>query len=58
MIEGSKLEYGNIENCKFDSDLRSKIGRLVTFRGKVTKIEYGNIDFEKVIIETVTSTRR
>jgi len=28
------------------------------FPGKVTKIEYGNIDFEKVIIETVTSTRR
>jgi len=26
--------------------------------GKVTNIEYGNVDFEKVIIETVTSTRR
>ncbi len=27
-------------------------------RGKVSKIEYGNVDFEKVIIETVTSTQR
>jgi len=26
--------------------------------GKVSKIEYGNVDFEKVIIETVTSTQR
>jgi hypothetical protein len=26
--------------------------------GKVSKIEYGNVDFEKVIIKTVTSTQR
>ncbi len=26
--------------------------------GKVTNIDYGNVDFEKVNIETVTSTRR
>jgi hypothetical protein len=24
MIEGVNIEYGNIENCKFDSVLRSK----------------------------------
>jgi len=29
-IEGVNIEYGNIKNCKFDSDLRSKIWRLVT----------------------------
>jgi len=29
-IEGSKLEYGIIEKCNIDSDLRSKIWRLVT----------------------------
>jgi len=32
--------------------------QLVSIVGKVTNIEYGNVDFEKVIIETVTSTRR
>jgi len=29
-IEGSKLEYGIIEKCNIDSDLWSKIWRLVT----------------------------
>jgi len=31
--------------------------RKAFFPGKVTNIEYGNIDFENVNIETVTSTR-
>jgi hypothetical protein len=29
-IEGGNIEYGNIEKCNIDSDLRSKIWRLVT----------------------------
>jgi len=34
-IEGSNIEYGNIEKCSIDSDLRSKNLRLVISK-KVT----------------------
>jgi len=39
-IEGIKLEYGIIEKCNIDSDLTSKIWRLVT-----SKKNDGNIEF-------------
>jgi len=51
-IEGSNIEYGNIEKCNIDSDLTSKIWRLVT-----SKKNDGNVEFsiENSKIETVTS---
>ena len=39
MIEGVNIEYGNIENCKFDTKLTSKMRWLVT-----SKINDGNIE--------------
>jgi len=32
LIEGGNIKYGNIEKCNIDSDLRSKIWRLVTLK--------------------------
>ncbi len=40
MIEGSNIEYGNIEKCNVDTNLTSKIWRLVT-----SKKNDGNIEF-------------
>ncbi len=40
LLEGIKLEYEIIEKCNIDSDLRSKIWRLVT-----SKKNDGNIEF-------------
>ncbi len=40
LIEGIKLEYGIIENCKIDTNLMSKIWRRVT-----SKKNDGNIEF-------------
>ncbi len=40
MIEEGYFEYGNFENCKFDSKLISKILRLVS-----SKISDGNFEF-------------
>ena len=39
-IEGSNIEYGNIEKCNVDTNLTSKIWRLVT-----SKKNDGNIKF-------------
>ena len=48
MIEGIKLEYEIIEKCNIDSDLRSKIWRLVTLKKNDGNIEFSidlfNID--------------
>ena len=40
LIEGSNIEYGNIEKCNVDTNLTSKIWRLVT-----SKKNDGNIEF-------------
>ena len=40
MIEDSNIEYGNIEKCNVDTNLTSKIWRLVT-----SKKNDGNIEF-------------
>jgi len=40
MIEGSNIEYGNIEKCNVDTNLMSKIWRLV-----MSKKNDGNIKF-------------
>jgi len=40
VIEGSNIEYGNIEKCYIDTNLTSKIWRLVT-----SKKSDGNIQF-------------
>jgi len=55
MTKQGKLSE-NSERCVIFLEL----GRWkpVAKKGKVSKIEYGNVDFEKVIIETVTSTQR
>ena len=44
------FEYGSFKNCNFDSDLKSKILRLV-----ILKISDGNFEFnfEKVKFENV-----
>ncbi len=39
LIEAINIEYGNIENCKFDKKLKSKMWWLVT-----SKINDGNIE--------------
>ncbi len=39
-IEGSNIEYGNIEKCNVNTNLTSKIWRLVT-----SKKNNGNIEF-------------
>jgi len=51
-IEGSNIEYVKIENCKIDTNLTSKIWRLVT-----SKKNDGNVEnsIENGKIETVTS---
>ena len=40
MIEGSNIEYGDIEKCNIDTKITSKIWRLVT-----SKKSDGNIEF-------------
>jgi len=45
------IEYGNIENCKFDSDLKSKILRLVTSNLEACNIKF-NIDFFNIDSKT------
>jgi len=52
MIEGSNIEYGKIENCNIDTNLTSKIWRLVT-----SKKNDGNVEnsIENGKIEMVTS---
>jgi len=51
-IEGSNIEYGDIEKCNVNTNLTSKIWRLVT-----SKKNDGNIEFsiENGKIEMVTS---
>jgi len=52
MIEGSNIEYGDIEKCNINTNLTSKIWRLV-----MSKKNDGNVEFsiENGKIETVTS---
>ncbi len=52
LIEEGNIEYGNIENCNIDTNLTSKIWRLVT-----SKKSDGNVKFiiENGKIKTVTS---
>ncbi len=44
MIEVGNIEYGNIENCNIDTNLTSKIWRLVTLKKSDGNIEF-IIDF-------------
>jgi len=39
-IEGSNIEYGNIEKCNVDTNLTSKIWRLVTSKKNDSNIEF------------------
>ena len=52
LIEGSNIEYGNIEKCNVDTNLTLKICRLVT-----SKKNDGNVKFsiENGKIKTLTS---
>ncbi len=52
MIEDGNIEYVNIKNCNIDTNLTSKIWRLV-----MSKKSDGNVKFsiENGKIETVTS---
>jgi len=48
----STLIYGNVDFFVTDVNFQENINL-----GKVTNIEYGNIDFEKVNFESLISTR-
>ncbi len=49
-IEGVNIEYGNIENCKIDTILASKMRWLVTSKKNDGKIE---ISIENVNIDSI-----
>jgi len=53
MIEGSNIEYGNIEKCNIDSDLRSKNLRLVISKKSDSNIKF---NFENSNIDTKTGS--
>ena len=50
MIEGSNIEYGNIEKCNLDTNLTSKIWRLVTSKKNDCNIDLFNIDSKNGVI--------